>query len=83
MATHAIKAGDRIKLVQIPPRVVSDRERFPETFELLEKAVGHVYEIRDIDEHNHAELWLRDDGSEASTGAAHSIWVEPEFVLVI
>jgi hypothetical protein len=62
---------------------VGDRERFPETFELFEKAVGRIYQIREIDEHGYAEIWLCDDGSEDTTGAAHSIWVEPEFVLAV
>jgi len=83
MTARNPQAGDRVKLVRIPPAVVSNRERFPETFELFEKSVGHTYQVRDIDEHGHAELWLQDDGSEDSTGAAHSIWVEPEFVLTV
>ena len=81
MAVRVLKVGDRIKLVRVPPQVVRDRERFPETIALFEKAVGRLFLIRDIDEHGHAELWLRDDGSEDNTGAADSIWVEPEFTL--
>ena len=83
MAVHELRVGERIKLVRVPPRVVENSERFPETFELFEKAVGRMYQIRDFDEHGHIELWLCDDGSEDSTGAAHSIWVEPEFVLAV
>jgi hypothetical protein len=71
MAVHALKVGDRIKLVRIPPQVFRDRERFPETNGFFEKAIGSVFLI--CDKHGHAEPWLRDDGSEDSTWAAHSI----------
>jgi hypothetical protein len=82
MNVARLKVGDRIRVAQIPPAVLLDRNRFPETLELFEKAVGRVYEIRGIDEHGHAELWLRDDGTEESGGGAHSIYVEPEFVQI-
>jgi len=82
MTDHKLKAGDQVRVTQIPPAVIRDRDRLPETFDLFEKAVGHVYEIRDIDQHGHAELWLRDDGSEDRSGGAHSIYVEPEFVQI-
>ena len=83
MAAHPLKVGDRIKLVRIPPQVLADRERFPETFELLEKAIGREYETRGVDRYGHVEVWLHEDGSEDTTGATHSIWVEAEFVLVV
>ncbi len=79
MTASGLKVGDKIKIVRIPPQVLSDRKRFPETFELFEKAVGRVYQIRDFGEYGHLELWLHDDGSEEASGGAHSIWVEPEY----
>ena len=83
MPVNALRTGELIKVAQIPSQLLANRERFPETFDLFGKAVGHAYQIRDIDEHGHIELWLSDDGSEDSTGAAHSIWVEPEFVVAV
>jgi hypothetical protein len=83
MTAQAFKVGDQVKLLQVPPQVLCDRERFPETAELFERAVGRTYEVRDFGRYGHIELWLCDDGSEDSTGAAHSIWVEPEFVQAI
>jgi hypothetical protein len=82
MTVARLKVGDRIRVAQIPPSVLLAQQRFPETLELFQKAVGRVYEIRGIDEHGHAELWLRDDGSEDIGGGAHSIYVEPEFVQI-
>ena len=82
MTAGRLKVGDRIRVAQIPVAVLRDQKRFPETFELFQKAVGHVYEIRDIDEHGHAELWLRENGAEDSGGGAHSIYIEPQFVRI-
>jgi hypothetical protein len=80
MTAMNLKVGDRIRVAQIPLAVLRYRKRFPETFELFQRAVGHIYEIRDINEHGHAELWLQDDGAEDSGGGAHSIYIEPEFI---
>ena len=82
MTLENFNVGDRVRVAQIPAQVVRDRGRFPDTFDLFQKAVGQVYEIRSIDEHGHAELWLRDDGSEDCRGVAHSIYIEREFVQI-
>lgn len=83
MLFRALKAGDRVKLLRIPPQVSSDLERLPETFELFQKAVGRLYWVRSFGDYGHIELWLSDDGSEDEKRIAHSIWVEPEFLLAV
>jgi hypothetical protein len=83
MTASAFKVGARVKLVSIPREVERDRSRFPETFALFQMALGRIFEIRAFGEYGHAELWLHPDGSPADTGAADSVWVEPEYLLVI
>ena len=83
MTEHALRIGDRITITRVPTRVVMDRERFPETFDLFEKALGRIYEIRGFSDYGHLEIWLHEDGSEDRSGGADSIWVEPEFVSTV
>jgi hypothetical protein len=80
MTAPPFKVGDRVKLVRIPPQVERDRSRFPETFALFQLAVGRVFDIHGFGEYGHAELWLHQDGSPADTGAAESVWVEPDYL---
>jgi hypothetical protein len=83
MMAPTFKIGDRVKLLSIPPEVERDRSRFPETFALLQLAVGRVFEIRGFGDNGHAEIWLNPDGSPSDTGAADSVWVEPEYLASI
>jgi hypothetical protein len=78
MKVPAFNVGDQVKLNGIPTPVEGDRERFPETFALFQKAVGRTFRVRGFGEYGHAELWLREDGSENENGGVNSIWVEPE-----
>jgi len=80
MKAARFKVGDRVKLTEVPPQVERDQRRFPETFSIFQKAVGRVFRVRDFDEYEHVELWLREDGYEDNEGAAHSVWVEPLFL---
>jgi hypothetical protein len=81
MKVPQFKVGEQVKLTRIPPQVERDRPGFPETFALFEKAIGRVFQIRGFDEYGHIELWLREDGSEDDRGVAHTIWVEPEYMV--
>ena len=83
MTAPALKVGDRVKVLSIPKAVEHDRSEFPETFALFQSAVGRVFEIRGFGEYGHAELWVHPDGSPADTGAADSVWVEPEYLAAI
>jgi hypothetical protein len=80
MKPDSLQVGVRVRVARRPVPVAQDRQRFPETFDLFQKAIGRAYQVRAIDEHGHAELWLRDDGDEDIGGGAHSIYIEPEFL---
>jgi hypothetical protein len=73
-----MKIGDRVRLRRIPPTVRRSWSRFPDTFQLFNRAVGGTFTVRGLDKYGHVELWLLENGSEDRSGAAHSIWVEPE-----
>lgn len=73
-----LDVGCRVKIVEVPPAVFADDNKFPETTELFHKALGRSFEVRGVNEQGFAELWVNDDGSEDNTGGGHSIWVEPE-----
>ncbi len=81
-SSFAFKVGNRVKLIKIPPQVEHARRRFPETFSIFQKAVGKEFRVQGFDDYGHVELWLREDGSEDTGGAAHTVWVEPEFLSV-
>jgi len=81
MTASKLKVGDRVKITRIPPGVERDRSRFPETFALFQNAVGRLFQIRDFGECGHAEIWVRQNGSEHKTGGADSIWVELEHLV--
>lgn len=83
MTASRLEVGDRVKITIIPPQVERDRSRFPDTLALFQNAVGRVFHIRGFGEYGHAEIWLRQNGSEDGTGAAHSIWVEPEYLVSV
>ena len=79
MAEH-LEIGDCVKLTAVPPEVARDGHRFPDTLAVFRSAVGCRFRVRGLDEYGHAELWVCEDGSEAKTGTAHTIWVEPEYL---
>ncbi len=76
MNTFAI--GDSIRVIRIPDLVTLNREKFPETYDLLKLAVGKSYSIRSFNEYKMAEIWLNDNASEDIQGIHHSIWIEQE-----
>ncbi len=81
MTAPAFKVGARVRLKSLPPQVERDRSRFPDTFAIFQTAVGRVFHIRGFGKHGHAEIWLHRDGSEDETGAAETIWVEPDHLV--
>src|SRR5260370_15125531 len=72
------KVGDQVRLRRVPPAVRRSWSKSPDTFLLFKRAVGRRFTVRGFDRYGHVELWLRGDGAEDTSGAAHSIWVEPE-----
>jgi hypothetical protein len=80
MKNWRFKIGDRVKVSEIPPPVVRDGAKFPETLDVFRCAVGRTFRIRDIDKHGHIELWLHKDGSEDETGCDQFIWVEAAYL---
>jgi hypothetical protein len=80
MKLPRFKVGDTVKLTGIPPRVDQDQQRFPETLDIFQRAVGRTLRVQGFDEYGRVELWLRDDGSEDERGVSHSIWVEPDYI---
>jgi len=72
--------GDIVEVLAVPEPVTRDRDKFPETYDLLATAIGRSYAIRSINEHSMAEIWLNDDASEDTRGIHHSLWIEPEYL---
>ena len=83
MKLLGLKIGDTVKITKLPGPVRRDRAKFPETFQIFERAIGHHLTVRGIDEHGLVELWVRDNGSDNDSCTAHSIWVEPEHLVRI
>jgi hypothetical protein len=77
MNTFAI--GDRIRILRVPDQVTRDRDKFSETYGLLNLAIGKSYSIRSFNNYDMAEIWLNDDSSEDMRGINHSIWIEREY----
>lgn len=69
--------GQLVMVHSVPPPVIAEREKFPGTLKLIQKAIGNTYCIRSFNQYGFAELWLNDDGTENLSGTTHSIWVEP------
>jgi hypothetical protein len=75
-----ITVGNTVQITEVPPPVRRERSKFPETFALFERAIGRALTVRGFDDRGHVELWLLNDGSDDDSGAANSIWVEPEYL---
>lgn len=77
---NSFTVGSRVIMVTIPPPVISDAEKFPETIAIFQKALGLALTVQGFNELGMAELCLDDNGSEIGTNWKHSIWVEPEYL---
>jgi hypothetical protein len=75
-----MKRGDRVVLRGIPDLVIANRDRFPETYEILSKSVGRRFIVRGKNLAGMAELWINQDGTNSSSPCADSLFVETEYL---
>ena len=80
--THKLlpQPGDRVRMTAIPPDVWYTTE---ETRDVFRRCLGKLFIVRDIDEHGHLELWVKDGRDRKRMVGADIIWVEPEYVEVV
>ena len=74
------QVGDRVRLTVLPPWVV---QLPPESQEVFRQCVGKVFTVRDIDEHRHLELWVKNGRDWRNIARADIIFVEPEYLEVV
>ena len=67
-------------LQAVPPAVIDDQERFPETHKLIASAVGNCFHARGTNDLGMIEIWIADDGTDTSDACADSVWIEREFL---
>lgn len=80
MATDTPQSGDRVRMTAIPPDIV----RMPqETRDVFRHCLGKVFTVREINQHGHLELWVKDGRDRKRIVGADIIWVEPEYVEVV
>jgi predicted short-subunit dehydrogenase-like oxidoreductase (DUF2520 family) len=70
----AVEIGDRVRLTEFPPAV---RRGKPETRAIFKRCVGGVFSVAGFDK---GLIELEVGTSVGDFPAAHSIWVEPEFL---
>jgi len=75
-----LKYGDQVRLVRIPPAVDSEKGKFPETHQLIVKAVGKVFSVQGNNEHGMAELWIDEFGGNSESPCDDSVWIEAEYL---
>ena len=76
-----MKIGDQVRVLQVPTDI--DKEKFPETYSVFRHCVGKTLKIEGFGRYGHIELWVNDDGTQATDCCQHSIWIEPELVEVL
>jgi hypothetical protein len=74
------QAGDRVRVIQVPPYLYRDDPVDRITAQFFERCLGQAFRVQDLDEHGQLELWATDAGTEAPDRMAHTIWIEPEYV---
>lgn len=74
------EVGQVVVVQTVPPQVLAEGEKFPETLDLFQKATGNTYIIRGFNHYGFAELWLDADGTENPSGTTHTIWVETRYL---
>jgi hypothetical protein len=72
--------SDTVVLRSVPNSVIQDRERFPETYELISSGVGNSFHVRRTNDLGMIEIWIAQDGTDTSDACADSVWIEPEFL---
>lgn len=72
--------GDRVRVLAIP----SDVARAPEeTRVVFQRSLGNVFTVRDIDQHGHLELWVKDGRDRKRIVGADIIFIEPAYVEIV
>ena len=71
---------DRVKLCSMPAEIEAEKIRFPETYDLCSKALGHNFAIRGFNEYGMAELWIDQTGRNSGDACADSVWIEPTYL---
>ena len=69
-------------LQSVPKAVIDERERLPETHELIASAVGNSFHARGTNDLGMIEIWITDDGIDTSDACANSVWIEREYLAV-
>jgi hypothetical protein len=74
------QVGDRVRMLAIP----LDVTRMPEeTRAVFQRCRGKVFTVREIDQHGHLELWVKDGRDRQRIAGADIIWIEPKYVEVV
>ncbi len=74
--------GDKVRVMQVPPYLYRDDAVDNETALFFERCVGNVFRVEDFDKHGHLELWVTEEGFQSPNVVAHSIFIEPEYVML-
>jgi len=82
MTKSTFRAGDRVRVLCIPPSLAANtEEHLVETVALFGRCVGQVLRVEDVrDSDGELVLYVNDDGSQAPNSCGHIIWIEPECV---
>ncbi len=75
------QVGDRVRMTTIPPDVLQYMPE--ETQEVFRRCLGNVFTVREIDQHGHLELWVKNGRNRKRIVSADIIWIEPEYVEVV
>lgn len=78
----SLKLKQKVLLNRVPQAVIRDRNKFPETWLLFNRAVGNKFTIQSFNQIGMAEVYVLPDGSEGDA-CADSLFVEPEYLVVI
>ena len=73
--------GDKVRVMQVPPCLHSEDQADNETALFFERCVGNVFRVQDFDKHGQLELWVTEEGLQALNVLAHTIFIEPEYVM--
>ncbi len=76
-----LQPGDHVRMTAIPPDVLQYMPE--ETREVFQRCLGKAFTVRNIDEHGHLELWVKNGRDRKRIVGADIIWVEPEYVAVV
>jgi hypothetical protein len=75
------QVGDKVRVMQVPPYLYRDDPVDNDTALFFERCVGNVFRVEDFDKHGQLELWVTEEGFQAPNILAHTIFIEPEYVV--